>query len=185
MDLRDELEREMAQYLQQPEVALPWLVPGRLVRIVEERGGDDHTSRIELDAYEGKGEGVSKDGQKGSGSGHSSRGIRSCGLGKRGGVVVEWGWGVVVGFKRRGLGQADDAEEGEVKEGGEEEETLDASDPNAWIVYVLLATIQDQGCAGFGFWVSDFVGFRIQGFAQGWFLKIVAEQGMLARIRRV
>lgn len=72
------------------------------------------------------------------------------GEGARSGGGVDWGWGIVIGFSKRGAGveaNVEEGEEGEVLEKAHtEDEVHDASNPAAFIVNVLLPAA--AGAAG-------------------------------------
>jgi hypothetical protein len=127
IDLREQLERDMSAYVQRPEFALRFLVPGRVVRVVEGSLAEEKRREAKLSLSVGS----AVEGGKSS--------------------EVDWGWGVVLGFERRGQdrdgNQEGEVEDGEVLEQAVEQQPDEAS-ADSIVVYVLLPAVEDVGSAG-------------------------------------
>ncbi len=141
VELREELEGELAAHLRQPEICLRYLSPGRVVRVVEGGGGRvaGGARRLPPRDQESRDQ-ESRDQESRPAETH---GARAGGL--------DWGWGAVVGFARKGEGSGGggELEDGEVAGNvGEQARSGDGGrEGNArdFVVYVLLAAREEDG----------------------------------------
>ena len=133
----------LSAYVQRPEFALRFLVPGRVVRVVEGLSS----------AVEGAGmaSSVAVATSGGNGSGGSS--AVDMHAGKGGGV--DWGWGVVLGFAKQQQErlESEECEEGEVVS-TQAEPPPDETSADSVVVYVLLPAVEagdaEAGAGGGG-----------------------------------
>ncbi len=125
IDLREQLERDISAYVQRPQFALRFLVPGRVVRVVEGSSAEGKRGEVKL--------------------GLSVGSPVECGKSRE----VDWGWGVVLGFERRGQDgtQEGAVEDGEVMEQAVEQQP-DETSADSIVVHVLLPAVEDVGSAG-------------------------------------